>query len=112
VQANKPSHHRKLNQEAFYSVWVFFAKRRLFQVDVLLDPNSFAVGYQLITEGVALGIFYGDIKEGVSVEVKTDNVNGKSELYLKNGNEVWHRVDLVSTSPKETVEGSYKVFSF
>jgi hypothetical protein len=89
-----------------------FAKCRLFQVDVLLDPNSLAVGYQLIIEGVALGIFYGDIKEGVSVEVKTDNVNGKSELYLKNGNEVWHRVDLVSTSPKKTVEGSYKVLSF
>lgn len=56
-----------------------------------------------------LGTFYGSIKEGVSVEVKTENVNGNSELFLKNGNELWHRVDLVSKSPKETAEGDYKV---
>jgi hypothetical protein len=79
------------------------------QINVLIDTDSFAVGFELTAEGIVLGTFYGSIKEGVSVEVKTDNINGKSELYLRNGNEVWHRVDLASKNPKETIEGDYKL---
>jgi hypothetical protein len=83
-----------------------------YQIDVLLDTDSLAVGFQLTTEGIVLGIFYGLLKEGVDVEVKTANVNGNSRLYLKNGNELWHHVDLASTSPKDTVFGDYKIRSF
>lgn len=77
-----------------------------------MDTDSLAAGFELTTEGIVLGSFYGLITEGISVQVKTENVNGDVRLYLKNGNEVWHGVELTSTSPKQTIQGDYKVFSF
>ncbi|CZT22659.1 uncharacterized protein RCC_08364 [Ramularia collo-cygni] len=85
--------------------------RRFEEIDLLIDPDSFAIGLTLTTEGVILGTFYGSLRDTITIEVKTENISGNTKFFLRNGNEVWHAVNLTSSSPKATLDEVYKVFA-
>jgi hypothetical protein len=72
------------------------------QIHVLLDYGALPLlpaGFELIAAGSVLGTFYGAVHDGIVVEVKTEDISGRVELYLQDGREVWQRVALVRNSP-------------
>lgn len=44
--------------------------------------------------GIKLGSFYGNLKDGLVINIDLFLVKGSIKFYLKNGNELWIRVDL------------------
>lgn len=44
--------------------------------------------------GIKLGSFYGNLKDGLVINIDLFLAKGSIKFYLKNGNELWVRVDL------------------
>lgn len=44
--------------------------------------------------GIKLGSFYGNLKDGLAINIDLFLVKGSIKFYLKNGNELWVRVDV------------------
>jgi hypothetical protein len=82
------------------------------QIHILLDYGALPLvpaGFELIAAGAVLGTFYGAVHDGIVVEVQTENVSGRVKLYLRDGSEVWQRVDLVRKNPGGTIREDYLV---
>jgi hypothetical protein len=61
--------------------------------------------------GISLGTIYGNLKDGVGVNVDLWVASGSLRFYLKNGNELWIHVD-IKISFDGSFSGDYKIISF
>ena len=61
--------------------------------------------------GISLGTIYGNLKDGVGVNVDLWVASGSLRFYLKNGNELWIHLD-IKVSFDGSFSGDYKIISF
>ncbi|KAM3505476.1 hypothetical protein MY10362_002925 [Beauveria mimosiformis] len=59
-----------------------------------VDTDTWEIGVEVSVLGISLGKVYGNLKEGVVIKVNLFLAKGSIKLYLKNGNELWVRLDL------------------
>lgn len=59
------------------------------QVDGYFDPLRFEIGSRITAFGIDLGIFYGEVEGGVSVDVDLGFVKGEIRLRVSPGMELW-----------------------
>jgi hypothetical protein len=52
------------------------------------------IGVYVSVANINLGVFYGNLKDGVKVNMNLDGSKGNVRFYLKYGNEVWTGVDV------------------
>lgn len=72
------------------------------QITGYVDIDTLEIGVDISILGIKLGSFYGNLKDGVVVNVNLFVASGKVTLYLK-GKEIWVSVDL-----KLAFDGEYK----
>ncbi|PMD19209.1 hypothetical protein NA56DRAFT_205734 [Hyaloscypha hepaticicola] len=76
-----------------------------------VDTSSFAISVNISIVGISLGTIYGNLKDGVGVNVDLWVASGSLRFYLKNGNELWIHVD-IKISFDGSFSGDYKIISF
>jgi hypothetical protein len=67
-----------------------------------VDTSSYEVGVSVTIIGINAGNIYGNLKEGIVLQIDLFAAKGSIKLYLKNGNEIWTHLDV-----KITFDGSY-----
>jgi len=60
--------------------------------------------------GISLGNIYGNLKDGVGLNIDLIAAKGSIKFYLKNGNEVWVHLD-IGIVFDGTYQGDYKIIS-
>ncbi|MCJ1486403.1 hypothetical protein MMC06_006580 [Schaereria dolodes] len=68
-----------------------------FKVTGYVDSSTFEIGIEISVLGIQLGNFYGNLKDGLVVNIDLFLAKGKINFYLKNGKEVWVHVDVSIT---------------
>jgi hypothetical protein len=58
-----------------------------------VDAQTWDAGVEISVLGIKLGTFYGNLQQGLSVNVDILLTNGQIKLYLK-GTQVWINVNL------------------
>ncbi|KAM0535745.1 hypothetical protein ACHAQF_006327 [Verticillium nonalfalfae] len=76
-----------------------------------IDTDTFEIGISVSILGINVGNIYGNLKDGVGLNIDLFLAEGSIKLYLKNGNEVWINVD-VSVKFDGSFQGDYKIISF
>jgi hypothetical protein len=71
--------------------------------------DTFEIGVGIHVLGIKLGNFYGNLKDGLRVQVKLLQEKGTIRFYVKNGNEVWQSMKLSGIS---NMDKDVKLFSF
>ena len=77
-----------------------------------MDPERSEIGVVVSILGISLGNVYGLLKDGIGIKVDLSYAKGSISLYLKNGNEIWVKLDNVQITFDGTYEGNYKVLAF
>ncbi|CAH0058548.1 unnamed protein product [Clonostachys solani] len=75
-----------------------------------VDTNTFEIGVSVSILGINIGNIFGNLKDGVGVNIDLFLAKGSIKIYLKNGNEVWVRLD-VSVKFDGTFQGDYKIIT-
>ncbi|KAM0635675.1 hypothetical protein ACHAPW_001340 [Verticillium nonalfalfae] len=81
------------------------------QISGYIDTDTFEIGISVSILGINVGNIYGNLKDGVGLNIDLFLAEGSIKLYLKNGNEVWINVD-VSVKFDGSFQGDYKIISF
>jgi hypothetical protein len=61
------------------------------------------IGVSVTLAGITLGNIYGNLNDGVGIDINLLVAKGSLRFYLKNGNEVWIHFDV-----SIVFDGSYK----
>ncbi|KAH7110122.1 hypothetical protein B0J11DRAFT_599674 [Dendryphion nanum] len=56
--------------------------------------ETWEIGVEVYVLGIRVGNFYGNVKTGLVINVNLFLVKGSIKFYLKNGKEIWARIDL------------------
>ncbi|KAL8699576.1 MAG: hypothetical protein Q9201_005923 [Fulgogasparrea decipioides] len=80
------------------------------KVSGYVDTDRLEIGVNVSVLGISLGTLYGNLQEGVGVDVDLFLAKGEIKFYLKNGNEVWVHLGLQVTFDG-SYEGDYKIIS-
>lgn len=65
-----------------------------------------------ILSGFKVGILEGDLKDGFSLKLKLNKTVGGLKIYIKNGNEIWTRLDLRAAPDNTSHRGDFKLLVF
>ncbi|KAH7264606.1 hypothetical protein FSOLCH5_009880 [Fusarium solani] len=76
-----------------------------------VDTNTFEIGVSISIVGINVGNIFGNLKDGVGLDINLFVAKGSIRLYLKNGNELWVHLD-VSVTFDGSFSGDYKIISF
>lgn len=63
-------------------------------VEGYIDIEQLEIGVDLKVFGFDIGQFYGNLNEGLVIKLDLIVARGEIKFYLKNGNEVWIKVDV------------------
>lgn len=80
------------------------------KVEGYVDTDSLEIGVLVSVVGISLGNLYGNLKDGVGVDVDLFVASGSIKFYLKNGNEVWVHLD-IKIRFDGSFEGDYKIIT-
>ncbi|CAH0032817.1 unnamed protein product [Clonostachys rhizophaga] len=75
-----------------------------------VDTNTFEIGVSVSILGINIGNIFGNLKDGVGVNIDLFLAKGSIKIYLKNGNEVWVHLD-VKVKFDGSFEGDYKIIT-
>ncbi|KAM3081194.1 hypothetical protein ACMFMG_005149 [Clarireedia jacksonii] len=67
---------------------------KVFRITGYVDTNTYEIGVSVSIIGITVGNIYGNLKDGVGLRINLFLVKGELKFYLKNGNELWIRVDI------------------
>ncbi|RMJ07794.1 hypothetical protein BHE90_007867 [Fusarium euwallaceae] len=73
-----------------------------------INTDSWEIGVSNSIVGINVGTIYGDLRDGVGLDISLSAAKGSIKWYLKNGRELWARLD-VRTSPNGSVSDDYKI---
>ncbi|KAK1772686.1 hypothetical protein QBC33DRAFT_27062 [Phialemonium atrogriseum] len=59
-----------------------------------VNTNTYELGVSAILLGINVGDIHGDLKDGVRLDINLFAAEGDIRFYLKNGNELWIRLDI------------------
>ncbi|KAF5002777.1 hypothetical protein FGRMN_175 [Fusarium graminum] len=76
-----------------------------------IDTNTYEIGVSPSIGGLQTGNIFGNLKDGVGLNLNLNYYKGQTRFYLKNGNELWTHID-VKVTFNGHYEGDYKIFSF
>ncbi|KAH6689181.1 hypothetical protein F5X68DRAFT_189908 [Plectosphaerella plurivora] len=79
------------------------------QIYGYVDTNTLVAYLDISVVGLRIGHIYGNLKQGLGIEVDLHLAKGGINVYLKNGNEVWVRLDLDVTILGTKYEEDYKI---
>jgi hypothetical protein len=74
-----------------------------------LAVRRLQIGVEVHILGIHLGPFYGNLKDGLIINVDLFVMKGQVRFYLRNGNENWVKVALRGVT---NYEKEIKLFSF
>ena len=83
----------------------------ILQITGYVDTDTYEIGVDISVLGIHLGNIYGNLKDGVGVDVDLLLAKGSIKLYLKNGNELWVNLSLKITFDG-SFQGDYKIITF
>ncbi|KAF4415153.1 hypothetical protein FACUT_13636 [Fusarium acutatum] len=79
------------------------------EIDWSFDPIKLGVSISIV--GINVGNIFGNLKDGVGLNVNLFAAKGEIKLYLKNESDLWVHID-VSVTFDGSFEGDYKILSF
>jgi hypothetical protein len=75
-----------------------------------IDYNTFEIEINPTINGINFGVMNGSLADSICVKINLSTTKGELRVYLKNGNEVWTRVDIaMNVGPR--FEGDYKLIT-
>jgi hypothetical protein len=92
-------------------ITLIFNKTNISQITGYVDTNTFEIGVSISIVGINVGNIFGNLKDGVGLDINLFVAKGSIRLYLKNGNELWVHLD-VSVTFDGSFSGDYKIISF
>ncbi|EGX93686.1 hypothetical protein CCM_01955 [Cordyceps militaris CM01] len=75
-----------------------------------VDTTNWEIGVTVSIMGIDLGTVYGNLRDGVVLNVDLFLAKGQVRFYLKNGNEVWVHLS-VEIRFDGKFEGDYKIIT-
>ncbi|EEY23466.1 hypothetical protein D7B24_006490 [Verticillium nonalfalfae] len=75
-----------------------------------VDTNTFEIGVSVSILGINVGNIFGNLKDGVGLNINLFLASGSIKFYLKNGNEVWVHLD-IKVKFDGHFEGDYKIIT-
>ncbi|KAM0321789.1 hypothetical protein ACHAQA_009885 [Verticillium albo-atrum] len=76
-----------------------------------VDTDSFEIGVSVSILGINVGNIFGNLKDGVGLDIDLFLAAGSIKFYLKNGNELWVHLD-IKVKFDGSFDGDYKIVSF
>ncbi|KAL2677339.1 hypothetical protein Neosp_011108 [[Neocosmospora] mangrovei] len=76
-----------------------------------VDTNTYEIGVSISIVGINVGNIFGNLKDGVGLDINLFVARGSIRLYLKNGNELWVNLDVRITFDG-SFSGDYKILTF
>ncbi|KAI8714866.1 hypothetical protein NCS52_01207500 [Fusarium sp. LHS14.1] len=76
-----------------------------------VDTNTYEIGVSISIVGINVGNVFGNLKDGVGLDINLFVARGSIRLYLKNGNELWVNLDVRITFDG-SFSGDYKILTF
>ncbi|RSL62704.1 hypothetical protein CEP53_004688 [Fusarium sp. AF-6] len=76
-----------------------------------VDTNTYEIGVSISVVGINVGNIFGNIKDGIGVDINLYVAKGSLRLYLKNENELWVHLD-VSVTFGGSFTGDHLVISW
>ncbi|CRK12120.1 hypothetical protein HYQ45_015154 [Verticillium longisporum] len=75
-----------------------------------VDTNTFEIGVSVSILGINVGNIFGNLKDGVGLNINLFLASGSIKFYLKNGNELWVHLD-IKVKFDGHFEGDYKIIT-
>ncbi|KAK2594033.1 hypothetical protein QQS21_008252 [Conoideocrella luteorostrata] len=75
-----------------------------------VDTKTFELGVSVSILGINVGNIFGNLKNGVGININLFLASGSIRFYLKNGKEVWVHVD-ITVKFDGKFEGDYKILT-
>ncbi|ETS78419.1 hypothetical protein PFICI_10481 [Pestalotiopsis fici W106-1] len=79
------------------------------KVSGYLDTSTYEIGVSVTVVGVNVGNIFGNLKDGVGLEMNLTAADGEVRFYLKNGYEMWIHYDFSITFDDGNYDGDYKI---
>ncbi|RSL52687.1 hypothetical protein CEP54_010769 [Fusarium duplospermum] len=76
-----------------------------------VDTDTYEIGVSISVVGINVGNIFGNIKDGIGLDISLAVANGSLRLYLKNGNELWVHLD-VSVTFDGSFSGDHKIIDW
>ncbi|RSM10358.1 hypothetical protein CDV31_007234 [Fusarium ambrosium] len=76
-----------------------------------IDTDTYELAISINIVGINVGNIYGNIKDGVGLDINLFVAKGSIKFYLKNGNELWVHLD-VSVTFDGSFSGDHKIISW
>ncbi|KAJ9292977.1 hypothetical protein DTO271G3_8275 [Paecilomyces variotii] len=76
-----------------------------------VDTSTLDIRIDPIFNGIYAGAVTGSLKDGVSIRINLFTMKGSTKFYLRNGNELWIRLDQYITF-NGSYQNDYKVLAF
>ncbi|RMJ08475.1 hypothetical protein CDV36_011920 [Fusarium kuroshium] len=75
-----------------------------------IDTDTYELAISISIVGINVGNIYGNIKDGIGLDINLFVAKGSIKFYLKNGNELWVHLD-VSVTFDGSFSGDHKIIS-
>ncbi|KAJ9355782.1 hypothetical protein DTO027B9_3936 [Paecilomyces variotii] len=75
-----------------------------------VDTSTLDMGINPVFNGIYTGAVTGSLKDGVSIRINLFTMKGAAKFYLRNGNQLWIRLDQYS-SFIGSYEDDYKILT-